>query len=104
MVHIRDTKIIYLSQLDDVEVMWRGDMRALAEFLLRSHEARDREINAQSNRTKQRSRPTLHGLAAHFAMLTGISESRIEAELKVHEFNLGATIEFDSSQSEAERA
>jgi len=101
---MRDRKTVYLSQLDDVEVMWRGDMRALAEFLLRSHDARDHEINAQSNRTMQRSRPTLHGLAGHFAMLTGIPESRIEAEFKVHEFNLGATIEFDLARSDAERA
>ena len=104
MVHTRDNKTVYLSQLEDVEVIWRGDMRALAEFLLRSYDAKDREINAQSNRTTQRSRPTLHGLAGHFSMLTGILESRIQAELKANGFNLGATIEFDSTQSETDRA
>lgn len=101
---MRDRETVYLSQLEEVEVMWRGDVRLLAEFLLRSLDARDRELNAQGNRTMQRSRPTLHGLAGPFAMLTGIPESRIEAELKAHGFNLGATVEFDSTPSEAERA
>lgn len=101
---MRDSETIYLSQLEEVEVIWRGDVRLLAEFLLRSLNARDREINAQGNGTIQRSRPTLHGLAGHFAMLTGIPESGIETELKAHGFNLGATVEFDATPSEVERA
>lgn len=50
---------VYLSQLAEV-VTWSGDMHALAEFLLRSCDASDREINAQSNGTMQRSRPTMN--------------------------------------------
>jgi len=31
---------VYLSQLDGLQILWPGDVRALAEFILRSFDAR----------------------------------------------------------------
>jgi hypothetical protein len=73
---------IYLSQLEKIEILWPDDIRTLAEFMLRACDARDQEINAQTQGSKQRSRPILRGLAGSFASLTHISRERVE-----HTFN-----------------
>jgi|GEM_PF-3812602 len=57
---MKNKNTVYLSQLAEVGGMWSGDVHALAEFLLRFSDARDREINAQSNGTMQRSLPTMN--------------------------------------------
>ena len=40
----RKKETVYLSQLDGLRILWPGDVRALAEFVLRSFEARDRIV------------------------------------------------------------
>ncbi len=86
---------VYLSQLEGLQILWPGDVRALAEFVLRSFAARDKLANAGPSRSRVKSAPTLHGLAGHFAWITGIPEVRIERQFEEHGLSLGATVEFD---------
>jgi hypothetical protein len=79
-------KKVYLSQLEEFTILWLGDVHALAEFILCSYDAMDREVNASNQSSIQRSRPTLHGLAADFAMLTKVPRSRVEKEFQAFGF------------------
>jgi len=88
------TEAVYLSQLEEVQILWPGDVRALAEFVLRCRDATDSKVNASSNGT-QKSRPTLHGLALYLARIMEIPEESIEQLFKTYGFNLAATVEFD---------
>jgi hypothetical protein len=88
-------KRVYLSQLKEVSILWAGDIYMLAEFILRSHAATDRQRNAQNENTRVTSFPTLHGIALKFAILTGTPALRVEKEFTARGFNLGATVEFD---------
>jgi len=56
------TEVVYLSQIEEVQILWPGDVRALAEFALRCRDATDSKVNASSNGT-QKSRPTLERIA-----------------------------------------
>lgn len=99
-----DGKKVYLSQLEEFAILWPGDVHALAEFILRSYDATDREVNASNQGSIQRSRPTLHGLAGDFAMLTKVPRSRVEKEFQALGFSLGATVEFDLETIETDIA
>ncbi len=85
---------IYLSQLEKVQILWPGDVRALAEFILRCCDARDKIANAK-NESIQKSRPTIHGLAMDLARITEVSGTQIEQQFKSHGFSLAATVAFD---------
>ncbi len=95
-------KIVNLSQLKEIAILWPGDVHMLAEFILRSYDARDREVNARSRGVIHKSRPTLHGLAGDFAMLTKVPESRVEREFQTRGLDLGVTVEFDPAPTEAD--
>jgi len=69
-------KPVYLSQLEEVEILWPGDVRMLAEFVLRAHDARDQQASLHNPGTRTRSRTTLHGLAVQFAQLTWLPKER----------------------------
>jgi len=101
---MRKKRTVHLSQLRDVSVLWPGDIRALAEFVLRSFDARDRRMAASDRGTIQRSRPTLHGLARHYASIAGIPASEIERAFEANGLYLGATVEFDPVPGETEGA
>jgi len=58
---------VYLSQLEGVQILWPGDVRALAEFVLRCYDAKDRAVDSSQSTSRMESRPTVHGLAGHFA-------------------------------------
>ena len=87
---------VYLSQLEGIQILWPGDIRALAEFVLRCCDARDKIANTQ-NKGIQTSRPTVHGLAMHFAGITGVPGRQIEQQFKSLGLSLTATVEFDSA-------
>jgi hypothetical protein len=87
--------VVYLSQLRDVQVLWDGDFRAFAEFVLRSRDASDKIVNAQNRGYIQKSRPTLQMLAHYFSYMTEFAAPRIERLLKDHGFDIGATVDFD---------
>jgi hypothetical protein len=97
---MRKEETVYVSQLDDLSVLWPGDIRALADFVLRSFDARDRERNASSRGTIQTSRPTVYGLAAIYAGIADIPRSPIKEEFEAHGLYLGATVEFDPAPEE----
>jgi hypothetical protein len=89
-----------LSALRDVAVLFPGDLHELAVFLRKAYDARDREANAQNPRVRiGPSRPTLHGLAAHYAHVTGIALRRVEGELAKAGFALGAIVDFNPADS-----
>ena len=88
-------EVVYLSQLKDFQILWPGDIRALAEFILRCCDANDKIANAKNSGGIQKSRPTIHGLVADYAYITNIPISRIERTLEDYGFNLAASIEFD---------
>ena len=85
---------IYLSQLEKIQILWPGDVRSLAEFVLHCCDAKDKIANAK-NESIQKSRPTIHGMAGYFANITQIPILQIEQQFKLHGFNLAATVEFD---------
>jgi hypothetical protein len=91
----RRRETVYLSQLDGLQILWPGDVRALAEFVLRSFQARDRIVSTGPSSSRVKSAPTLHGLAGHFAGIAGIPEVRIERQFEEHGLSLDATVEFD---------
>lgn len=85
----------YLSQLEDAQVLWPGDVRALAEISLRCHDAKDRIFNACDHGSIRRSCSTLHGLAGYSALAADLPESQIEERFKRHCHRLEATAEYD---------
>ena len=87
--------VVYLSQLSDIQILWKGDFRALAEFVLCSRDATDKIVNAQNRGYIQKSRPTLQMLAHYFSYMTEFTAPRIEWLLKERGFDLGATVDFD---------
>lgn len=89
-----------LSALRDVAVLFRGDLYELGLFLCKAFDARDRETNARNAGVRVGpSRPTLHGLAAHYARVTNIELRRIEAVLVEAGLGLGAAVDFDQADS-----
>ena len=93
---MNERKKVYLSQLEGIQILWPGDVRALAEFVLRCCDARDKIANAQKKEI-QKSRPTIHGLAMHFAGITGVPRQHIEQRFKSAGLSLAANVEFDSA-------
>ncbi len=91
----REKETVYLSQLDGLQILWPGDVRALAEFVLRCYDAKDRAVDSSQSASRMESRPTVHGLAGHFAGIAGIPEVRIERQFEEHGLSLGATVEWD---------
>ena len=89
-----DREKVYLSQLEEIQILWPGDVRKLAEFVLRCCDARDVIANAK-NESTQTSRPTIHGLATDLARITQVPGWEIEQQFKSHGFSLAATAEYD---------
>lgn len=92
---VRRPQPVYLSQLEEIEILWPGDVRMLAEFVLRAHDAKDQQTNLQNLGARTRSRITLHGLALQFAQIAWLPKERIEAIFLAHGFNLRSVVEFD---------
>jgi len=78
----RKRETVYLSQLEGLQILWPGDVRALAEFVLRCYDAKDRAVDSSQSASRMESRPTVHGLAGHFAGIAGIPEVRIERQVR----------------------
>ncbi len=85
---------VYLSQLEEVQILWPGDVLTLAEFVLRCCDAKDKAAYIKS-KSIQKSRPTIHGMAGYFATITQIPILQIEHLFKSHGLNLASTVEFD---------
>lgn len=91
---------IPLSALRDVAVLFPGDLHELGLFLCKAFDARDGEANARNTGVCiGPSRPTLHGLAAHYARATNIELRRVEGTLVEAGFSLGAIVEYDAADS-----
>jgi hypothetical protein len=78
-----------------VAVLFPGDVHELATFVLKACDARDRAANSNNHLVAQKSRPTLHGLAGHYAQVTGLSRDRVERTLTDAGLNLGMVVGFD---------
>jgi hypothetical protein len=91
----RRTETVYLSQLEDMQILWPGDVHALAEFVLRCYDARGRAGGPSQSTARMGSRLTVHALAGHLAWIAGIPEVRIERQFEEHGLSLDATLEFD---------
>ena len=96
-----EREIIYLSQLEELQILWPGDVRALAEFVLRCCDARDKIANVR-NKGRQTSRPTIHSLAMVLERITEVPGTQIEQQFKSHGFSLAATVEFDLTPNAAD--
>jgi hypothetical protein len=79
---------IGLRSLKSVNVLFEGDIYDLACLLLKAYNAKDRG-------TGFRARPTVHGLATRYSMLTDISTDAIIEVFNRHGLPLGATVESD---------
>jgi len=93
---------ISLRALRGVAVVYPGDVHELATFVLKTRVVRDREANAQNPMTVRKSRPTLRGLACHYAQVTDIHRVDVERTLVEAGLDLGAVVEFDSDDSVGE--
>ena len=89
---------VYLSQLEDVQILWPGDVRMLGEFVLRCYDAKDEIANAK-NSGIQKSRPTIHGLALILDRIMEVPETQIEQIFKSHGISLAATVEYDLAEN-----
>ena len=82
-------KKISVSELKDIEILYKGDIYELACLILKLYDARDAGTNA-------RSRHTVYGLADEYAMLLRWSRERVLAILAPHNLPLEATVEYDA--------
>lgn len=92
---VNTSETVCLSQLADAEILWPGDVRALAESVLRHHDATDGIFKAIPHGSVCRFFSTLHGVAGYDERITGIAESQIKEWPKKHGLRPGATVEFD---------
>ena len=79
---------IRVSELKDIEILYKGDIYELACLILKLYDARDAGTNAQS-------RHTVYGLAGEYALLLRWSRERVLAILAPHNMSLEATVEYD---------
>ena len=82
---------IGVRSLKSLKVLFEGDIYELACLLLKAY-------NAKEQGTNSRSRPTVHGLATRYSMLTDISRDAIIEVFNRHGLPLGATVESDEDQ------
>jgi len=90
-------KIISLSELKDINILWPGDFYILAEFVLRCYAADDEIQNAKRKAHRQCSHPTLHGLAVHYARVSRQPLEDIEQQLINRGFWMGSGVTFDGT-------
>lgn len=88
-------EIVYLSQLENVQILWPGDMKALADFVIRCNIEKDK-IYHESTGAIQTSHPTVNGLAGRYANTANISCNEIRQKLNSYGLNLGAIVKRDS--------
>jgi hypothetical protein len=79
---------IRVSDLKNVSILYKGDIYDLARLLLKIDDAKDKGTNS-------RSRYTIQGLAANFAMLSRMNFAKVEKILLQYDLPFGATIEHD---------
>ena len=82
-------KKISVSELKDIKILYKGDIYELACLILKLYDAKDAGTNA-------RSRHTVYGLAAEYAMLLRWNRDQVLAILAPHNLPLGATVEYDA--------
>lgn len=82
-------KKIGVSELKDIEILYKGDIYELACLLLKLYDAKDAGTNV-------RSRHTVYGLASEYAMLLRWSRERVLAILAPYNLPLEATVEHDA--------
>jgi hypothetical protein len=54
MESMRKRKTVYLSQTEELAILWPGDIHTLAEFIFRCYDAGDRETNERNRGTIQK--------------------------------------------------
>ncbi len=79
---------ISVESLKGINVLFSGDIYHLAMFLLKTYDAKDAG-------TLSRSRPTLHGLAKHYANIANMNIDDILQVLWDHGMPKAATVEFE---------
>jgi hypothetical protein len=79
---------IRVSELKNVCILYKGDIYNLARLLLKIDDAKNKNTNI-------RSRYTIKGLAAKFAMLSRMDFKEVEKELLQHGLPFGAVVEYD---------
>jgi hypothetical protein len=79
---------IRVSELKNIQILYKGDIYNLARLLLKINDAKDRGTNT-------RSRHTVKGLAREFAMLSGMNIGEVESILLQYDLPFGATVEHD---------
>lgn len=80
-----------VQSLKSVKVLFEGDIYELACLMLKSYDA-------LALGTLSRSRPTVHGLATKYSMLTGVSREAIIEVFDRHGLRLEAVVEWDEDQ------
>jgi hypothetical protein len=82
-------RLVRLHELASVSILFDGDFRLLAAFLLRGFDSLNEGTNG-------RSRPTMNGVAGAYARLfLQVRSEAITAKLREMGFDLGAIVEWD---------
>lgn len=93
-------KVIRLSELKDIAIMFPGDLFELAAFLLRANDASVASVPG----TVTTRRHSLHGLCAcYVGLYSQLSLERIESDLRKLHFDLSALIEWDEEAAATEK-
>jgi hypothetical protein len=82
-------KKISVSELKDIEILYKGDIYELACLILKLYDAKDTGTNA-------RSRHTVYGLAGEYAIALRWNRDQVLAILAPHKLPLEATVEYDA--------
>ncbi len=89
-------KIVYLSQLKEISILYPGDVYEVAELIIRLSDAKYNESKTLKSKVISLSRPTLYGLANRFERLADIPKSRVEEVFEAHGFDdLNVVVESD---------
>lgn len=77
---------VALADLKDVRILYKGDLHALARFLIRAYDAMDAGTNTTT-------RPTLRGLASKYSSLIDLPLRTVESAIRASGLRLGAVVE-----------
>lgn len=80
--------MVPLRSLVGISILYEGDLRDLAQFILRANDVRSASEGGKT-------RPTLHGLARTHGMILDVDPDSVERVIKAHGLYLGAIVEYD---------
>jgi len=85
--------MVPLRSLEGISILYEGDLRDLAQFILRANDVRSASEGCKT-------RPTLHGLARTYGMILDVDPDSVERVIKAHGLYVGAVVEYDDQAAQ----